>query len=327
MELIKLWNGRSVPRIGVGCWAIGGKTLAGSVSTYYGDVDDKQSIAGLRLADELGARLFDTAAAYGGGHSEALLGEVFGDREDIVIVTKFGTPVDPVTRQNLGGEPTSASIRASIEQSRRNLRRDCIDVVLFHINEYPAEKAGFVFDTLGHLRNEGKISAFGWSTDNVESARAFADREGFVAVENDLNVFDHADALMALVEQEGLLSINRLPLAMGLLSGKYNRGETVGAHDIRAEKMDWMKFFKDGRANPDFVRRLESIRELLQTGGRSLAQGALSWILARSPNALPVPGFKTEAQIHDNLGALEKGPLPAATMTEIERLLSKQDAA
>jgi aryl-alcohol dehydrogenase-like predicted oxidoreductase len=120
-----------------------------------------------------------------------------------VIVTKFGTPVDPVTRQNLGGEPTPASIRASIEQSRKNLRRDRIDIVLFHINEYPADTAEFVFDTLGHLRNEGKIAAFGWSTDNVDSARAFADRDGFVAVENDLNVFDHADALMAFVEQKG----------------------------------------------------------------------------------------------------------------------------
>jgi aryl-alcohol dehydrogenase-like predicted oxidoreductase len=114
---------------------------------------------------------------------------------------------------------------------------------------------------------------------------------------------------------------------MGLLSGKYSAGESVGSNDIRAEKMYWMKFFKDGKAIPEFVGRLESIRELLQTGGRSLAQGALSWILARSPNGLPVPGFKTEAQVRDNLGALEKGPLPAATMAEIERLLSKKEAA
>lgn len=327
MEMMQLWNGRQVPRIGVGCWAIGGKTLAGSLSTYYGDVDDAQSIAGLRLADELGARLFDTAASYGGGHSEQLLGTVFGDREDVVIVTKFGTPVDPQTRQHLGGEVTPASIRASVERSRQNLRRDRLDLVLFHINEYPAENAGFVFDTLGQLRSEGRIAAFGWSTDNAVSARRFAGRDGFVAVENDFNVFDRAEAMMALVEERGLVSINRLPLAMGLLSGKYNQGERVGANDIRGENVSWMKFFKEGKANPDFVRRLEAIRELLAVDGRSLAQGALGWILARSSRALPVPGFKTREQIRDNLGALEKGPLPAATMAEIDRLLGEKEAA
>jgi aryl-alcohol dehydrogenase-like predicted oxidoreductase len=211
--------------------------------------------------------------------------------------------------------------------SRANLKRDTIDIALFHLNDCPAERAGFVFDTLAELREKGWIAGFGWSTDHVASAKAFADRDGFVAVENDLNVFDQASELMAYVEEQNLLSINRLPLAMGLLSGKYNEGQAVGASDIRARNVDWMKYFKDGQAAPDFVRRLEAIRELLQTGGRTLAQGALCWILTKSANALPVPGFKTEAQIRDNLGALEKGPLPSDVMTEIAQLLSRKEAA
>jgi aryl-alcohol dehydrogenase-like predicted oxidoreductase len=310
METMTLWNGRSVPRIGVGCWAIGG--------VDYGEVYDHESLAGLRLAYEMGARVFDTAIAYGWGRSERVLGQAFGNSDDVVIVTKFGHPADRLS---------AGTIRASIEFSRASLRRDRIDLALFHVNEFPPAEAGFVFDTLGELRERGWIEAFGWSTDAVESARAFAGRDGFVAVENDLNVFDRAADLMAYVEQQGLLSINRLPLAMGMLSGKYSQGESVGANDIRARNVEWMKYFKEGKAAPDFVRRLEAIRDLLTTGGRSLAQGALGWILARSPNALPVPGFKTEAQIRDNLGALEKGPLPAETMAEIGKLLIEKEAA
>lgn len=316
-----LWDGRKVPRIGVGCWAIGGRTTAGNVATSYGDVDDARSLAGLRLAGELGARLFDTAAYYGGGHSEQLLGQAFGARQDIVLVTKVGAPVDPGTRETGPLDLSPEAIRASVDRSRRNLRRDRLDLLLFHINDCPPAEAAPVFDTFGQLRDEGKIAAFGWSTDFVASARVFAERPGFVAVENDFNVFDRNPELMDYAQAAGLVSINRVPLAMGLLTGKYSAGLHVGAGDVRGEPLPWMKFFKQGVANPDYAARLEAIREVLTTGGRSLAQGALGWILAKAPNALPVPGFKTPEQIRDNLGALEKGPLPAGAMDQIDVLL------
>jgi aryl-alcohol dehydrogenase-like predicted oxidoreductase len=129
--------------------------------------------------------------------------------------------------------------------------------------------------------------------------------------------------MMAFAAERRLVALNRLPLAMGLLSGKYNAGASVSVGDIRARDVGWMKFFKAGKAHPEYVKRLEAIREVLTTGGRTLAQGALGWILAHSPQALPVPGFKTEAQIRDNLGALETGPLPAAAMAEIDQLLKE----
>jgi len=304
---IKLWNGASVPRVGVGCWAIGG--------VDYGEVFDHVSLAGLRLAYEMGARVFDTAIAYGWGRSEKLVGHAFEKTDDVVIVSKFGYPAPQLS---------PGTIRASVEMSRTHLRRDRIDLMLFHLNEYPAADAGFVFDTLGELREKGWIDAFGWSTDSLGSVKAFADRPGFLAIENDLNVFQRATDLMAFVDARSLVSINRLPLAMGMLSGKYSAGESVGANDIRGRNVEWMRFFRDGKAHPDFVRRLETIRELLSTGGRTLAQGALGWCLARSPNALPVPGYKTEAQIRDNLGALEKGPLPADIVAEIDAILDRE---
>lgn len=323
METMKIWDGRSVPRIGVGCWAIGGDVVSGQTHTAYGDVDDARSVAGLRAADEMGARVFDTAAYYGGGHSERLLGQAFGGREDIVIVTKFGTAVDPETRRAGDTDLSPAGIRASVERSRQNLRRDRLDLLLFHLNHYPPEQSVEVFDTLEALRHDGLIGAYGWSNDSLAGVKVFAGRDGFVAIENDFNVFTPATELMRYAEENNIVAISRLPLAMGMLTGKYNAGARIPAGDVRAEPVDWMTFFKNGTAHPDYVRRLESIRELLTTGGRTLAQGALGWILARSPAALPVPGFKTPQQVRDNLGALEKGPLPAATMREIDVLLSR----
>ncbi len=318
---IDLWDGRNVPRIGVGCWAIGGAMRAGQVSLNYGEVSDSASIAGLRTADEMGARVFDTAAAYGGGHSERLLGQIFGEREDIVIVTKCGHRVDAETRQVLDETLSPDIIRRTVEQSRRNLRRDRLDLVLFHVNDFDPNDAGFVFDTFAELRSEGIVSAFGWSTDHLESAQAFADRDGFVAVENDFNVFTHAEPLMAFAARAGLVSFNRIPLAMGLLSGKYSGGVNVGPNDLRAESLEWMTFFRGGRADPRFSRCLDAVRDLLCSGGRTLPQGALGWILAKWPHALPVPGFKSEGQVRENLGALELGPLPPDVTAEIDQIV------
>ena len=133
--------------------------------------------------------------------------------------------LDPETRKIAPEDASPAAIRASIDNSRKRLQRDRIDVALLHINEYPVERAGEVFDTLGLLRNEGKIGGFGWSTDHPERLAAYAPREGFVAVENDFNVFTPASELMAVAERENLVSFSRLPLAMGLLTGKYTPGE------------------------------------------------------------------------------------------------------
>ena len=149
----------------------------------------------------------------------------FAGHDDVVLVTKFGHPAPRLS---------PGTIKASIELSRANLRRDRIDLALFHVNEHPPAESAFVFDTLAELRDKGWIGAFGWSTDARASAAAFADRDGFVAVENDLNVFDHADDLMRFVAERNLVSLGRLPLAMGLLSGKYTAGTKVGANDIRA---------------------------------------------------------------------------------------------
>ena len=255
---------------------------------------------------------------------ELILGRALKGKDDAVIVTKVGYFGDPQTRQIAPTDASPAAVRASIDNSRKRLQRDRIDIALLHINEHPVGEAAPVFDTLARLRSDNKIGGFGWSTDHPERLSAYASREGFVAVENDFNVFTPASELMGIAERERLVSLSRLPLAMGLLTGKYTAGTKLPGDDVRGGNAEWMVFFQGGAANPHYLARLAAIRELLTSGGRTLAQGALGWILARSPIALPVPGFTRPEQIEDNLGALDKGPLPAAGRSSCEPTLRRQ---
>jgi aryl-alcohol dehydrogenase-like predicted oxidoreductase len=145
----------------------------------------------------------------------------------------------------------------------------------------------------------------------------------FVAVQQELNLFVDGSEMLATCEANDLASLNRSPLAMGFLTGKFHAGSQLPSSDVRGAGHAWVRFFDEGRPRVDYLDRLADLREALQTGGRTLAQGALSWLLARSPNTFPIPGFKTEAQVRENLGAIEKGPLPAATMTEIDAILAR----
>lgn len=319
-----LWNDRTIPALGLGGWAIGGPFFAGDVPLGWGPVSDDESIAAIRRALDLGIRFFDTASNYGGGRSEEVLGRALEGRADVVIASKFGHVTDPVTKQALDNETDPRKLEAIVETSLRRLRRERIDLMQLHLNDLPIETAEPIFDLLERLRQAGKVGAYGWSTDYPERAAAFADRPGFVAVQHAMNVLAPADAMTRTVEEYGLLAIIRSPLAMGLLSGKFAPGQRLPANDIRSQNLEWLDYFKDGRVAPAFAERLARIRDLLRTDGRTLAQGALGWLWAKSESTLPIPGFRTVAQVEENAGALEKGPLPADVMAEIERLAARE---
>jgi len=323
MTTINLWNDHEIPRLGMGCWAIGGPFYAGETPLGWGEVDDDESIAAIHRAIELGIRFFDTASNYGAGHSEEVLGRAIGSRSDIVIATKFGFATDPETKQATGAFADPAFIRRSFETSLRRLKRDRLDLIQFHLNDFPLEQSDEVFETLETLRDEGKIDAFGWSTDYPDRAARHADRPGFVSVQHTMNVFEPVPDMISVIERHGLISINRGPLAMGLLSGKFRADTKVGDKDVRGASLDWMVYFKDGRIAPEFAARLEAVRELLKSDGRTLTQGALAWLWARSPRTLPIPGFRTVAQVEENAGALAKGPLSPAIMDEIDEALAQ----
>jgi aryl-alcohol dehydrogenase-like predicted oxidoreductase len=319
-----LWNVEKIPALGLGCWTIGGVWHAGDMPLGWGEVDDAESIRAIHRAVDLGIRFFDTAQTYGTGHSESILGQALASRPDVLIGTKVGYAVDPATKQFIGQDASSAAITSSIEASLRRLKRERIDIVHLHLNALQIDEAEKVFDMLESLRIAGKIDVYGWSTDYPDRVEAFAKRPAFVSVQHAMNVFFRADAVIPIIEKHDLLSINRSPLAMGLLSGKYGVDKAIDAKDIRSQTADWVSYFKDGHVAPVYKRQLDAVRELLQTDGRSLVQGALGWLWARSPNTLPIPGFRTVAQVEDLVGALLKGPLSKAVYNEIERIIVRE---
>lgn len=324
MTTIELWNGRTIPRIGMGCWAIGGTMRSGDQQTGWGDVDDDASVAAIHQAIDLGVRYFDTADAYGAGHSEQVLARALrGVGDDILVSTKFGNTFDAAARTLTGPSDDPAYVRSAIEASLHRLGRERLDLVFFHLNGHPVEKSEPVFETLADLRRAGKIDAFGWSTDDVGGAEAFADMEGFVAVQHDMNMFRPADDMQTLITGKRLIGVARQPLAMGLLTGKFRPGERRFAkNDIRADGPAWLAYFRDGAPDPQLLAKLKAVRELLTSNGRTVAQGALGWIWARAPRVIPIPGFRTVEQVEMNAGALAKGPLPASVMAEIDALLA-----
>jgi aryl-alcohol dehydrogenase-like predicted oxidoreductase len=324
MTELRTLNDQRIPALGLGCWAIGGPFYAGETPLGWGEVDDAVSTRAIETAVDLGVKFFDTAQCYGAGHSESILGKALKSKPDVQIGTKVGFAIDSATKQLTGEMHTSSRIKASIEQSLLRLQRDHIDLIHLHLNELPIEDAATIFECLAGLRREGKVLSFGWSTDFPDRASAFADMDGFVAIQHAMNVFYRADMLMPTIEQHGLLSINRSPLAMGLLGGKHDASTKFRADEVRGRTKTWMDYFADGRIKPEYTKRLANVRELLQSDGRTLAQGALCWLWARSQRTLPIPGFRTPDQVRDIVGSLSSAPLSAAVMSQIEVLIDRE---
>jgi len=318
-------SGIVVSALGMGCWAIGGPFWSGATPNGWGEVDDGESIRALHAALDAGVTFYDTANVYGAGHSERVLARAFaGARDRVVIATKFNAIFDEATRQVTGSSAAPADIRQACEDSLRRLGTDYIDLYQFHDNGYPAEQAGPVRDTLEELVAEGKIRAYGWSTDFADRAEVFAQGPACASIQLQLNVLDDNPAVLAVCERHDLAAINRGPLAMGLLSDRYTASTRPAADDVRGvNSPGWMKYFKDGQPSPEWLGRRDAIREILTSGGRTLAQGALAWLWGRSPKTIPIPGFRTVEQVRENSGALRFGPLAADQMAEIERLLER----
>ncbi len=321
-------SGIQVSGIGLGCWAIGGPFFAGEVSVGWGEVDDKESIRAIHCGLERGINFFDTADVYGTGHSEQVLGAALAGRRDrIIIATKFGNVFDPITKQITGGDASCAYIQQACEASLRRLQTDYIDLYQFHLNGYDAHQAVDIRETLEKLVQMGKIRTYGWSTDSPDSATVFAQGPHCTAIQHDLNVIGDAPGIIAVCEQYNLASINRGPLAMGLLTGKFNANSQLPADDVRGQHtLGWMRYYKDGKPNPEWMAKLDAIRSVLISEGRTLAQGALAWLWARSQQCVPIPGFRTVKQVEENSGALSFGPLTADQMREISHLLSLDHA-
>src|SRR5215216_7325144 len=297
-----------VSAMGLGCWAIGGPwdwlEADGSKGPVgWGQVDDAESIRAIHYALDAGSNFFDTAANYGCGHSERVLAQALaGRRDQVIVATKFGYIVDEEKRIVSETDNVVPRIRQECEDSLRRLQTEYIDLYQFHVNEYPAEKAAEVRDVLETLVEEGKIRWYGWSTDNPEGARVFAQGAHCTAIQHWLNMIgDTVPGILAVCDEHDLASINRTPLGMGVLTGKFNLDTTFPADDVRH---GWDSRKERPRQN---LQRIEAVRKMFADAGdpRTPAQIALAWIWSRSERTIPIPGFKTLAQVKENIQAME----------------------
>jgi len=311
--------GWSIPPLGIGTFAMGGTALAGGTQKGWPGVDAAEARHGMELALDAGIGLIDTADVYGAGHAERELGALLGARrKNVLIATKFGKRMDADKRERLPGDITLPDdVRATCEGSLKRLRTDWIDLYQLHINTLDAATSDGIQEVLERLIEDGKIRAYGWSTDSAQCAERWTGSACFGAVQMRFNVFDGTPELLSLCEGEGLAALCREPLAQGILTGKYGASSQLADGDVRKKK--WK--LADGRE----ARRLatyNTLYEWLTIGGRTPVQGALGWLMARSSNTLPIPGFKTKTQMRDILGTLDHGPLPQQAMDEIAAIMA-----
>jgi aryl-alcohol dehydrogenase-like predicted oxidoreductase len=313
----------------MGCWAIGGPWDMAGAPAGWGVIDDAESTRAIHAALELGANFFDTAANYGAGHSERVLGAALkGRRDKAVISTKFGQKLDEAARnvvpygENQESSDVVRHVRENLADSLRRLDTDYIDIYLLHVRGLEIERALATRDVLEELVAEGKIRTYGWSTDRPDAIEAFSTSPRCGVVEQELNVLTGSAEILAIAERLNMASINRAPLGMGVLTGKITPQTRFGDTDIR-QKVEWFAGIKDGQVNQAWLDALASIREILTSEGRTLAQGALAWIWGRSPNTVPIPGFRTVAQVQENAKAMDFGPLTPAQMAEVDRILGR----
>jgi aryl-alcohol dehydrogenase-like predicted oxidoreductase len=322
-------SGIEASAVGMGCWAIGGPWIFLGSQAGWSTVDDAESIRAIHAAVDAGVTLFDTAANYGCGHSERLLGQaIAGRRGDVVIATKFGYELDEVAKTGTAYGPVEIEsdvaphVRENLEDSLRRLGTDYVDLYQLHVWGLTIEKALPVRDELEKLVAEGKIRTYGWSTDRADAVEAFSTLPGCGTTQIQLNVMEDKPELLAICDRLNLAALNRGPLGMGMLTGKVTPTRTFADDDVR-KHAEWFAGIKDGRPNQAWLDALEAIREILTSGGRTLAQGALAWNWARSDKTFPIPGFRTVAQVQENAGAMAFGPLAPAQMAEIDRILGR----
>jgi len=320
-------SGIEVSALGMGCWAIGGPwTWAQPGERPYpagwGKTDDAESIRAIHAGLVAGITFFDTAANYGAGHSERILGRALkGRQEDVVIATKFGHIVNEEEKVVYGDDDQIIyNLRQDVGNSLRRLQRDRIDIYQLHQGDYDPELALELRGVLEDLVQEGKIRWYGWSTDLVDRAQVFAGGEHCTSIQFRLNaIFDHPE-MRKLCADSNLAGINKDPLNKGILTGKFTSRTTFPEDDIRSQTNfsdEWI------------VRRLrtvDALRDVFTSAGRSMAQGALAYIWALDENMVPIPGFKTVQQVIDNAGAMSFGPLTDEQMSQVQGIVAEYEA-
>lgn len=299
-------TGLSVSEIGFGAWGIGGRT---SGTTSYGDTDDRISLAALGQALECGITFFDTSAAYGNGHSEALIGQAFAGRRDkVMIATKAG--YDSWDRPP---DFSADAVVASVEKSLARLCSDYIDLLQLHNPPAEALRDESLRTALARLQADGKIRAWGVSAKSpAEAIEALAEFDAPVVQANfnmmDVRALD--SGLLAEAERRGAGFIGRTPLCFGFLSGTIGRDTAFapGDHRLgwsRAQLDNWI----DGAS--DLLQAVEA------APGTAGARAALRFCLAFPAISTVIPGILTPEEADQNAAASVAGGLPAPAVDAV----------
>ena len=315
-----------VSALGMGCWAIGGPWTWAQPGREpfpagWGNTDDNESIRAIHTALDIGVNFFDTAANYGAGHSEVVLGQALkGKRDKVVIATKFGHIVNEQEKTVYGdAAQIIKNVRTDVENSLRRLQTDFIDIYQLHEGGYDPGLALELQPVLEELVSAGKIRWYGWSTDVVASARGFAAGEHCTSIQFRLNAIYDNPGMRKVCADFDLAGINKDPLNKGVLTGKFSSTSTFPENDIRS---------RENFSNPEVMKRLkivDEIRDLLTSNGRTMAQGALAYIWALDERMVPIPGFKSVEQVKENAGAMDFGPLTEAQVREIQEVVAKYE--
>ena len=296
-----------VSEVGFGAWAIGGS---------WGPVDDDASMRALHTAVDEGVTFFDTADVCGDGHSEQLLGRLLQERdEDFVVATKMGrrVPVDPDAY-------TYEAFRDWLDRSRRNLGVDTIDLVQLHALGREIYDRPAVWEALDRLVDEEVVAHYGVSVETVDEAQVACRTADVATIQIILNLFRMrpADEVLPVAADADVGIIARVPLASGLLTGKFDRSSTFDAEDHRnfnrhGEAFDVGETF----AGVDFETGLEAVERLrsLVPTSATMAQFALRWVLMHDAVSTVIPGARRPDQVRDNAAASRLDPLSDDVMS------------
>jgi len=305
-------TGWDVAAVSMGCWAIGGS---------WGAVDDDESMAALHAAVERGINFFDTADVYGDGRSERLLARLARDHDDIVIATKAGRRLDPHTADGYN----RANLTAFVERSLRNLEQEALDLVQLHCPPTEVYYRPEVFGILDDLVQAGKIRHYGVSVEKVEEGLKAIEYPNVETVQIIFNMFRPRPAALFFEEAKkrdvGILA--RVPLASGLLTGKFDASTRFASDDHRRFNREGAAFDRgETFAGVDYERGLQAVAALEDVcpDGMTLPQFALRWILMFDAVTCAIPGAKRPAQIEENAAAADLSPLSDATMQRVQEI-------
>jgi aryl-alcohol dehydrogenase-like predicted oxidoreductase len=315
-------TGRPVSVVGLGTWQLGAD---------WGNVSEADAMAVLRAAVESEVTFFDTADVYGDGRSERVIGRFLADNagQGITVATKMGRRVEQSEEHY-----TLENFRAWTDRSRVNLGTDRLDLVQLHCPPTPVFSSEAVFDALDTLVAEERIAAYGVSVETCAEAMAAIARPGVASVQIILNAFRRKplDEVLPAAAAAGVGIIARVPLASGLLSGRYTRDTTFAADDHRSYNAHGEAFdVGETFSGVGFEAGVEAAAEFAAITGTTAegparatpAQWALRWVIQQPGVTTVIPGARSTGQARQNAEAASLPPLPQAELGAIEGLYDK----